>query len=63
MAGTKTAYQIELNEDQYQFLQSAKEKYNIPDESKTMRIMVDYLLSNPQIQETVFSETRCLRCE
>ena len=63
MAGLKTTYQIDLNEDQYQFLQSAKEKYNIPDESKAMRIVVDYLLSNPQIHETVFTESRCLRCE
>ena len=63
MAGLKTAYQIDLNEDQYQFLQTAKEQYNIPDESKTVRIVMDYLLSNPLIHETVFSESRCLRCE
>ncbi len=63
MAGLKTTYQIDLNEDQYQFLQSVKEQYNIPDESKAMRIVVDYLLSNPQIHETVFSESRCLWCD
>ena len=63
MAGPKTTYQIDLNEGQYEFLQSVKEQYNIPDESKAVRIVVDYLLSNPQLHETVFSETRCLRCE
>ena len=63
MSGVKTTYQIDLTGDQYQFLQSAKEQYKIPDESKAVRIVIDYLMSNPQIQESVFSESRCLGCE
>ncbi len=62
MAGAKDAYQIELGAEQIAFLRSAQEQYNIPDESKVVRIMVDYLLSNPDIQATVFDESRCLWC-
>ena len=62
MAGAKDAYQIDLSAEQSAFLRSAQEQYNIPDESKVVRIMVDYLLSNPDIQATVFDETRCLWC-
>ena len=62
MAGVKDAYQIDLNAEQIAFLRSTQEQYNIPDESKVVRIMVDYLLSNPDIQATVFDETRCLWC-
>ena len=62
MAGAKDAYQIDLSAEQIAFLWSAQEQYNIPDESKVVRIMVDYLLSNPDIQATVFDETRCLWC-
>ena len=62
MAGDKKVYQFELNSDQMDFLSSAKEKYAIPDESKVVRIMVDYLLSTPDIHSTVFDETRCLGC-
>ena len=62
MAGAKDAYQIDLNAEQIAFLRSTQEQYNIPDESKVVRIMVDYLLSNPAIQATVFDETRCLWC-
>ena len=62
MAGVKDAYQIDLNAEQIAFLKSTQEQYNIPDESKVVRIMVDYLLSNPDIQATVFDETRCLWC-
>ena len=63
MAGTKQTYEIELNPDQMAFIRSAKEKYGIPDESKVMRILVDYLLSNSGVHETIFTQTRCLRCE
>ena len=62
MAGAKDAYQIDLSAEQIAFLRSAQEQYNIPDESKVVRIMVDYLLSNPDIQATVFEEARCLWC-
>ena len=63
MAGAKEAYQIDLNQDQIAFIRSAQGQHNIPDESKVVRIMVDYLLSNPAIHATVFDETRCLGCE
>ncbi len=62
MAGAKDAYQIDLSAEQIAFFRSTQEKYDIPDESKVVRIMVDYLLSNPDIQATVFDETRCLWC-
>ena len=63
MAGAKQEYQFELTSDQMAFLRSAKERYGIPDESKVMRIVVDYLLSSPNVHESVFTETRCLRCD
>ena len=63
MAGAKETYQFELTNDQIGFVRSAKEQYDIPDEGKVMRIIVDYLLSSPDIRNTVFNETRCLRCD
>jgi hypothetical protein len=63
MAGTKQTYQIELNPDQMAFLRSTKDKFDIADEGKVLRIVVDYLLTNPTIHNTVFGETRCLRCD
>ncbi len=63
MAGEKESYQINLNPNQMTFIRNAKEKYKIPDESKVMRIVMDYLMSNPGIHNTVFSEIRCMRCE
>ena len=63
MAGPKQTYELELNSDQMGFIRSAKDRYGIPDESKVVRILVDYLLTNPGIHETVFTQTRCLRCD
>lgn len=63
MAGSKQTYEIELNPDQMEFIRTAKEKYSIADESKVVRIMVDYLLTNQGVHETVFNQTRCLRCD
>ncbi len=62
MAGDKETYEIALNPDQMAFVESTREKYNLPDEGKVMRIIMDYLITNPEVHDTVFSEPRCLRC-
>ena len=62
MAGDKETYEIELNPDQMAFVESAREKYDIADTGKVMRVVMDYLITNPEIHDTVFSEPRCLRC-
>ncbi len=63
MAGEKESYQIDLNPNQMTFVRNAQEKYNIPDESKVLRIVMDYLMNDPSIHDAVFSEIRCMRCE
>ena len=63
MAGEKESYQINLNPNQMTFVRNAKEKYNIPDDSKVLRIVMDYLMTNPGLHDAVFGEVRCLRCE
>ena len=62
MAGAKDAYEIQFSQEQIEFIRSAKDQYGIPEESKVGRIMVDYLLSNPDIHSAVFEESRCLWC-
>ena len=63
MAGSKETHEIELNRDQLGFLKSSVEKYRIPDQSKAVRILLDYAINNPNIHDAVFGEVRCLRCE
>ena len=40
-----------------------KEKYEIADNDKTFRVMIDYLMTTQNVHDTVFAQNRCLRCE
>ncbi len=62
MPKDKQAYELTLEVDQMNFLRSAAEKYGISDESKAARVVMDYVMSDRDIQDSVFSEVRCLRC-
>jgi hypothetical protein len=63
MGGAKETYEISLNPDHMAFIRSAQEKYDIADDGKVMRIIMDYVMTTPGIHGTVFSEVRCLHCE
>ena len=63
MGGAKETYDIELNLDHMGFIQATREKYKIHSESKVVRIVLDYMLTNPNLHHMVFAENRCLRCE
>ncbi len=62
MSGEKQTIEIELNPDQVAFISIMKDDYKIASESKVMRIIMDYLLDNKYVHDTVFKEERCLRC-
>ena len=63
MAGPKQTYEVELNADQMAFMRSMKEKFDIADESKTFRVVIDYLMTTHDVHDDVFGKNRCLRCE
>ena len=63
MAGPKETYEVQLNPDQMAFIRSMKEKYEIADNSKTLRVVIDYLMVTKDVHDTVFGQSRCLRCE
>ncbi len=62
MSGEKQNIEIELNPDQVAFISIMKDDHKIASESKVMRIIMDYLLENKDVHDTVFKEERCLRC-
>ena len=63
MSKDKQAYQLTLETDQMAFVREAQERYEIADEDKVMRIIMDYVMTSPDLHETIFSQTRCLRCD
>ena len=62
MAGPKEKLEVRLNVDHVRFAQSMMEKHEIRDEAKVLRIIMDYVITNPTIHDEVFTEGRCLRC-
>ena len=62
MPKDKDAYELTLETDHMDFLRGAAEKYGLSDESKAVRVVMDYVMLNAEIQDSVFSEVRCLRC-
>jgi hypothetical protein len=63
MAGEKETYEVALNPEQMEFIRSARAQYDIADDDKALRIILDYVLSNPGLHQDIFTEVRCLRCE
>jgi len=63
MASTKQSYEIELGTDQMAFIRSMKDKYDIVDEDKTLRAVIDYLIVTKGVHDEVFGKRRCFRCD
>ena len=63
MANPKQTYELELGNDQMAFIRSMKDKYEIVDESKTFRVIVDYLIATRNVHDEVFGKRRCFRCD
>ena len=63
MASTKKTFEIELGTDQMSFIRSMKDKYEIVDESKPFRAVVDYLIATRNVHDEVFGKRRCFRCD
>ena len=61
MGGIKTAHSYELNEDVIAWLKEMAENYDLEDENKALRIVLDYVREEADLDE-VFEEIRCLHC-
>ena len=63
MASPKQTYEIELTTDQMAFIRSMKDRFDIADESKTFRVVIDYLMVTRNVHDEVFGKSRCFRCD
>jgi hypothetical protein len=53
---------IELETEKVAFLQQMVDAYGLPDVGKAVRCLVNYARDNPDKQEAIFNEVRCLDC-
>ena len=63
MASVKHSFEVELGIDQIAFIRSMKTQYEIVDEGKTLRALIDYLIVNKGVHDEVFGKRRCFRCD
>lgn len=61
MAGYKTKVMFEIHPDALQMLKTIVEKYQLPDESKALRCLLDYAATDGD-WDTIFAKVRCRRC-
>ncbi len=52
---------FELYEDQLAFLKEMTKKYDLPDESKALRCLLNFATQDGETDE-IFDEIRCLHC-
>ena len=62
----KTEHTVELKDRQFEYVQRMTEKYGLPDDSKTLRILIDYVMHEaihePADEERIFTQIRCSDC-
>ena len=61
MAGDKIEMAFEINVDAGDMLARIVERYDLPDASKALRILLDYAATDGDWDE-IFGRVRCRRC-
>jgi hypothetical protein len=61
MAGQKVEITVEIQTDAQEMLNTIKDKYQLPDISKTVRCLLDYVADDGDWDE-IFKKIRCKRC-
>lgn len=62
MAGKKISIDFEIQQDSIDMLDYFKDKYKLADRSKALRVILDYVASESEVHENIYSIRRCLRC-
>lgn len=58
----KTAHEIDLKDSQIEFLAGMVSQYNLPDVSKTIRILIEFAMAEAEARDRIFGEVRCRDC-
>jgi hypothetical protein len=53
---------VELEPGQLRYLETMMARYAIPDVGKAVRVLVNFAMSAPAAEESIFKKTRCRHC-
>ncbi len=62
MSVNKKKVEFEIYEDMDKLLDKIVADYNLPDKSKALRVLIDYVDENETAWDDIFATTRCNRC-
>ena len=62
MAGDKKKITLEINIDSDEMLEKIVEDYKLPDKSKAIRVLLDYVEEKETDWDDMFATVRCNRC-
>ena len=62
MSGEKKEITFEINTDSDDMLEKIVEEYKLPDKSKAIRVLLDYVEEKESEWDDMFATVRCNRC-
>ncbi len=62
MAGEKITVNFEIDHDSVEMLNSITEQYKLPNSSKALRCLLDFIAESEDEWDVVFKKIRCRRC-
>ena len=62
MAGKKVSVTFDINTDAVEMIGKITEKYGLPDDSKTIRCLLDFVSEKEANWDAIFKKIRCRRC-
>ena len=62
MASKKISTTFEINPDSLEMIGKITQKYGLPDDSKTIRCLLDFVSEKESNWDAIFKKIRCLRC-
>ena len=62
MSGDKKEITFKINTDSDEMLEKIVEEYKLPDKSKAIRVLLDYVEEKESDWDDMFATVRCNRC-
>ena len=63
MPKDKAIYSIELEQDMMAFMEQMTAQYALPNVSKAMRCLINYVRDVDTVRDEAFAAIRCLNCD
>jgi hypothetical protein len=59
----KAMFSVELDKHMMAFLEDMVQRYDLPDASKALRILITYAMDPETERDRIFEDVRCFDCE